>query len=200
MWVTKLLISPVKKKDFLPKNDQIWPKIGIFGQFGPGHAGLFGALLVGQLVVVARGLYLARHLFTLLQLLQRQRFRWLTNSQRVTWTAFTILAMFTILFQNPPPPPSHPTPVSRGPECCRSFRSISECCLQIFNIQHSISILHQTPRSVAVASRSENPIKGKLPLLFKNWTFHTQYIAILSILQYLAYSISILSIFFKVRN
>ena len=65
MWVTKLLISPVKKKDFLPKNDQIWPKIGIFGQFGPGHAGLFGALLVGRWVVVARGLYLARHLFTL---------------------------------------------------------------------------------------------------------------------------------------
>ena len=40
-------------------------KIGIFGRFGPGHAGFFGALLVGQLVVVARGLYLARHLFTL---------------------------------------------------------------------------------------------------------------------------------------
>ena len=54
-----------KKKDFLPKNDQIWPKIGIFGQFGPGHAGLFSALLVGRLVVVARGLYLAGHLFTL---------------------------------------------------------------------------------------------------------------------------------------
>merc|ERR1712034_67169 len=68
MWVTKLLISQVKKKDFLPQNDQIWPKIGIFGQFGPGHAGLFSALLVGQLVVVARGLYLARHLFTLLLL------------------------------------------------------------------------------------------------------------------------------------
>ena len=65
MWVTKLLISPVKKRDLLPKNDQIWPKIGIFGQFGPGHAGIFGALLVGQLVVVGRGLYLARHLFTL---------------------------------------------------------------------------------------------------------------------------------------
>ena len=29
MWVTKLLISPVKK-DFLPKNDPILPKIGIF--------------------------------------------------------------------------------------------------------------------------------------------------------------------------
>ena len=54
-----------KKKDFLPKNDQIRPKIGIFGQFGPGHAGLFLALLVGRLAVVARGLYLARHLFTL---------------------------------------------------------------------------------------------------------------------------------------
>ena len=67
MWVTKLLISQVKKKDFLPQNDQIWPKIGIFGQFGPGHAGFFGALLVGRLVVVARGLYLARHLFTLLE-------------------------------------------------------------------------------------------------------------------------------------
>ena len=57
-----------KKKDFLPKNDQIWPKTGIFGQFGPGHAGLFSALLVGRLVVVARGLYLARHLFTLWEL------------------------------------------------------------------------------------------------------------------------------------
>ena len=65
MWVTKLLISQVKKKDFLPQNDQIWPKIGVFGQFGPGYAGLFGALLVGRLVDVARGLYLARHLFTL---------------------------------------------------------------------------------------------------------------------------------------
>ena len=65
MWVTKLLISQVKKKDFLPQNNQIWPKIGIFGQFGPGHAGFFGAMLVGRLVVVARGLYLARHLFTL---------------------------------------------------------------------------------------------------------------------------------------
>ena len=55
----------LRQKKFLPQNDQIWPKIGIFGQFGPGHAGLFSALLVGQLVVVARGLYLARHLFTL---------------------------------------------------------------------------------------------------------------------------------------
>ena len=54
-----------KKKDFLPKNDQIWPKIGIFGHFGSGHAGLFSALLMGRLLVVAHGLYLVRHLFTL---------------------------------------------------------------------------------------------------------------------------------------
>ena len=32
MWVTKLLISPVKKRDLLPKNDQIWPKIVIFAR------------------------------------------------------------------------------------------------------------------------------------------------------------------------
>ena len=42
----------------MPQNDQILPKIGIFGQLC--------ALLVSRLVVVARGLYLARHLFTLL--------------------------------------------------------------------------------------------------------------------------------------
>ena len=41
-----------KKKDFLPENDLIWPKTGIFSQFGPGHSGLFSALLVGRLVVV----------------------------------------------------------------------------------------------------------------------------------------------------
>ena len=29
----------------MPQNDQIWPKIGIFSQFGPGPAGLFNALL-----------------------------------------------------------------------------------------------------------------------------------------------------------
>ena len=43
---------------FCPKTT----KIGIFGHFGPGLAGYFGALLVGWLVVVARGLNLARHL------------------------------------------------------------------------------------------------------------------------------------------
>ena len=54
------------KLGFFAQNDQILLEIGIFGHFGPGLAGSFGALLVGWLVVVARGLYLARHLFTLL--------------------------------------------------------------------------------------------------------------------------------------
>ena len=54
MWVTKLLISPVKKRIFCTKTTKF---LSI--------AGSFGALLVGWLVVVARGLYLARHLFTL---------------------------------------------------------------------------------------------------------------------------------------
>ena len=31
MWVPKLLLSPVKIRIFLPKNDKIWPEIGIFG-------------------------------------------------------------------------------------------------------------------------------------------------------------------------
>ena len=65
MWVTKLLFSPVKKGIFVPITTKFGPKLAFLVQFGPGHAGLFSALLVGRLVVVARGLYLARHLFTL---------------------------------------------------------------------------------------------------------------------------------------
>ena len=37
MWVTKLLISP-EKKGFFAQKDQIWPKIGIVGQFGAGKS------------------------------------------------------------------------------------------------------------------------------------------------------------------
>ena len=33
---------------FLPKNDQIWPQIGIFVHIGPGLTGSLGALLVGS--------------------------------------------------------------------------------------------------------------------------------------------------------
>merc|ERR1712012_887859 len=62
-WVFRYVSN--KAYDFSSKKKDFLPKIGIFGQFGPGHAGLFSALLVGRLVVVARGLYLARHLFTL---------------------------------------------------------------------------------------------------------------------------------------
>ena len=54
-----------KKKGFFVQKRPNLAHLGSFGQFGPGNAGFFGALLVGWLVVVARGLYLARHLFTL---------------------------------------------------------------------------------------------------------------------------------------
>ena len=54
-----------KNQDFLPKKDKIRLEIGIFVHFEPGLADSFGALLMGWLVVVARRLYLARHLFTL---------------------------------------------------------------------------------------------------------------------------------------
>ena len=60
MWVTKLLISPVKNRIFCSKTTKFSPKLAFLS-----IAGSFGALLVGWLVVVARGLYLARHLFTL---------------------------------------------------------------------------------------------------------------------------------------
>ena len=43
----------------------MWSENGIFVHFRPGLASSFGALSVGWLVVVVRGLYLARHLFIL---------------------------------------------------------------------------------------------------------------------------------------
>ena len=42
MWVTKLLISPVIKKDFCPKTTKFSPKLAFLS-----IAGSFGALLVG---------------------------------------------------------------------------------------------------------------------------------------------------------
>ena len=60
MWVTKLLMSPVKKGFFAKKKNKFSPKLAFLTT-----AGSFGALLMGWLVVVARGLYLAKHLFTL---------------------------------------------------------------------------------------------------------------------------------------
>ena len=61
MWVTKLLISPVKIRIFCPKKSKFGPKMAFL--FFLGQA--MQAYLVGRLVVVPRGLYLARHLFTL---------------------------------------------------------------------------------------------------------------------------------------
>ena len=68
MWVTKLLISPVEIRIFCPKTS----KFGLKFAFLAGLAGSFGALLVGWLVIEARRLYLARHLFTLLYVLVNQ--------------------------------------------------------------------------------------------------------------------------------
>ena len=68
MWVFRYVGNKTydfssKKKDFCPKTTKFGPKLAFLVHLG--HAGFFGALLVGGLVVVARGLYLARHLFTL---------------------------------------------------------------------------------------------------------------------------------------
>ena len=60
MWVTKLLISQVKIRIFCPTT-KFGPKLAFL--FILGQALL--AHLMAWLVVVARGLYLARHLFTL---------------------------------------------------------------------------------------------------------------------------------------
>ena len=66
MWVTKILISPVKKKGFSaqkrPNLAQNWHFWSIWAR----PSRLIQCPVVGRLVVVARGLYLARHLFTLL--------------------------------------------------------------------------------------------------------------------------------------
>ena len=69
MWVTKLLISPVKKGFFAQK----WPNLAQNWHFSSFWARPCRLILfppfVGWLVVVARGLYLVRHLFTFLSLI-----------------------------------------------------------------------------------------------------------------------------------
>ena len=53
-------LGPIKNSDFCSKTTKFSPKLAYLT-----IAGAFGALLMGWLVVVARGLYLARHLYTL---------------------------------------------------------------------------------------------------------------------------------------
>ena len=64
MWVfplcNKTFDFSSKKRIFCSKTTKFGPKLAFLT-----IAGSFGTLLVGWLVVVARGLYLARHLFTL---------------------------------------------------------------------------------------------------------------------------------------
>ena len=67
MWVPKLLLPPVRIRNFGPKwpnfaqNMLSWAHIGLAGSFG---VLLPGVLSVCWLEVVVRGLYLPRHLFT----------------------------------------------------------------------------------------------------------------------------------------
>ena len=61
--VPKLLLHPVKLRIFGPKT-AILPQ-NIFSWAHIGLAGSFSALLVGWLVVVAHGLYLANHTYIL---------------------------------------------------------------------------------------------------------------------------------------
>ena len=66
MWVTKLLISEVKKRIFCPKTTKFGPKLAFFlASIWARPCRLIQCPVVGRLVVVAHGLYLARHLFTL---------------------------------------------------------------------------------------------------------------------------------------
>ena len=71
--------SSKKKRIFCPKTSKFSPKLA----FLPGLAGSFDALLVGWLVVVARGLYLARHLFTLSYILPSRYCIWKHETRRI---------------------------------------------------------------------------------------------------------------------
>ena len=64
MWVTKLLIFPVEIRIFCPKTTKFGPNWH-FWSIWARPCRLIQCPVVGRLVVVARGLYLARHLFTL---------------------------------------------------------------------------------------------------------------------------------------
>ena len=72
-------------------------KIVIFGHFGPGLAGSFGALLVGWLVVVARGLYLARHIFTLMKSMRSARFFGILNQVQIRIFSGQVIRCFNEL-------------------------------------------------------------------------------------------------------
>ena len=64
MWVTKHLIFPVEIRIFCPKTTKFGPKLAFLVNLGQAMQAYLMPV-VGRLVVVARGLYLARHLFTL---------------------------------------------------------------------------------------------------------------------------------------
>ena len=91
-----------KKKDFLPKNDQIWPKTGIFGQYGPGHAGLFNALLwVGWWLwragCISQDTYL---LYFIINHQENRRVRYVTFSSRCSTLVRQIEVWYYIEFNS----------------------------------------------------------------------------------------------------
>ena len=72
----------------MPKNGQIWPKIGILGQFGPGHA--FGALLVGRLVVVARAVSRKTHIYFIFSLFDNGKVTDLQSFEEISHICATV--------------------------------------------------------------------------------------------------------------
>ena len=79
MWVTKLLISPVKKRIFCPKTTKFSPKLAFLS-----IAGSFDALLVGWLVVVARAVSRKTPIFLSLSLLQGEPAS--SSKAKAAWT------------------------------------------------------------------------------------------------------------------
>ena len=78
MWVTKLLISPVKKRIFGPKTTNFSPKFAFLS-----IAGSFGALLVGWLVVLARAVSRKTPIYFMLSNQKKEVFVVLSNQSPI---------------------------------------------------------------------------------------------------------------------
>ena len=70
MWVTKLLISPVKKRIFCPKTTKFGPKLAFLA-----IAVSFGALLVGWMVVVALAVSRKTPIYFIIKIIAEQRWK-----------------------------------------------------------------------------------------------------------------------------
>ena len=81
----------VKIRILCPRTTKFSPKLA----FLPGLASSFGALLVGWLVVLTRGLYLTRHLFTLFKYQESKHFCLI--SKEVLWKEESLIRMQSVL-------------------------------------------------------------------------------------------------------